>query len=213
MNQKLKIAEKSFDSWFTRFGAALTLFALSFFSLCATAQPSASSGPHQSNVSAGSPITVTPATLKSFAMQKEIQARSLASSPDELPSEFKSFYSAIQEGNWEAASNDYNQIKFWVTASPIYHKSWWQPVLETFGAEDQFHNGAEKYFNAYANGIIQSIPPGAIYFGGTDPGRFIITAAEKSQIIGSPFFTITQNALADATDLNYLRSMYGEKIY
>ena len=30
---------------------------------------------------------------------------------------------------------------------------------------------------------------------------------------GKPFFTLTQNALADGTYLNYLRSMYGKKIY
>ena len=36
---------------------------------------------------------------------------------------------------------------------------------------------------------------------------------EKSQTAGDPFFTLTQNALADGRYLNYLRSMYGEKIY
>src|ERR1019366_6811363 len=52
-----------------------------------------------------------------------------------------------------------------------------------------------------------------IYFGGTDPGRFIVTAMCKSQPDADPFFTLTQNALADGTYLDYLRSMYGGKIY
>jgi hypothetical protein len=36
---------------------------------------------------------------------------------------------------------------------------------------------------------------------------------EKSQVNADPFFLLTQNALADSTYLEYLRSMYGGKIY
>jgi hypothetical protein len=35
----------------------------------------------------------------------------------------------------------------------------------------------------------------------------------KSQVNADPFFVLTQNALADATYLEYLRGMYGAKIY
>jgi hypothetical protein len=66
---------------------------------------------------------------------------------------------------------------------------------------------------AFGTNIIASIPAGSIYFGGTDPGRFIITALCKSQVKADPFFVLTQNALADGTYLDYLRSMYGDKIY
>ena len=36
---------------------------------------------------------------------------------------------------------------------------------------------------------------------------------EKSQVNADPFFLLTQNALADGTYLDYLQSMYGDKIY
>jgi hypothetical protein len=36
---------------------------------------------------------------------------------------------------------------------------------------------------------------------------------QKSQVKGDPFFTLTQNALADGSYLDYLRSMYGSQIY
>ena len=36
---------------------------------------------------------------------------------------------------------------------------------------------------------------------------------EKSQVKADPFFPLTQNALADNTYLEYVRSMYGGKIY
>jgi hypothetical protein len=66
---------------------------------------------------------------------------------------------------------------------------------------------------AMKTNIIASIPAGSIYFGGTDPGRFLVTAMCKSQVNADPFFVLTQNALADATYLEYLRGMYGAKIY
>ena len=62
------------------------------------------------------------------------------------------------------------------------------------------------------DGIIQSIPAGSIYFGGSDPGRMLVTALCESQIQGKPFFTLTQNALSDVRYLDYLRAMYGKWI-
>ena len=65
----------------------------------------------------------------------------------------------------------------------------------------------------FGTNIIASIPAGSIYFGGTNAGRFIITALQKSQVQAEPFFTLSQGALADARYLEYLRGMYGTKIY
>jgi hypothetical protein len=78
---------------------------------------------------------------------------------------------------------------------------------------DAFGEGDEKYSAMFGNDIIESIPRGSIYFGGTDPGRFIVTAMCKSQVNADPFFVLTQNALADSSYLDYLRGMYGDKIY
>ena len=89
----------------------------------------------------------------------------------------------------------------------------WEAVKEVWGAFDNFIIGDEKYSTEFGREIIDSIPAGSIYFGGTDPGRFIVTAMCKSQPQGDPFFVLTQNALADGTYLDYLRSMYGIKIY
>jgi hypothetical protein len=89
----------------------------------------------------------------------------------------------------------------------------WQDIIEIWGGLEAFAKGNEEYSALYANDIINSIPPGSIYFGGTDQGRFLITAMEKSQVDADPFFTLTQNALADGTYLDYLRTMYGDKIY
>lgn len=154
------------------------------------------------------------AQLQPFAKAKETQAQSLAAkSHTELPPEFAAFFSAVQDSDWESTSNNYFEMRKLLNSFKSDQRAWWQPVVETYGAGEQFTVGSEKYASAFGSNIIQSIPAGSIYFGGTDPGRFIVTAMQKSQIDGDPFFTLTQNALADGTYLDYLRSMYGDKIY
>ena len=55
--------------------------------------------------------------------------------------------------------------------------------------------------------------PGAIFYGGTDPGRFVPTYMIFSAHVRQDIFLITQNALADATYMSVLRDLYGEKIW
>jgi hypothetical protein len=157
------------------------------------------------------------AQLKSFVVEKEAQANAAT---NKMPSEFKAFFAAAAKVDWLTVSNAF--VEFRKHAGQYEHSgktderlrgTAWQAVLETWGALDAFGEGDEKYSLAFGTNIITSIPPGSIYFGGTDPGRFIITALQKSHVAGDPFFTLTQNALADATYLEYLRGMYGAKIY
>jgi len=157
------------------------------------------------------------AQLKSFVAEKEAQAR--AGTND--VSVYQAFFAAAEKGNWLTISNTYNDLK---SHAPQYNHSQsanderlngpgWQVAKEIWGAFDAFGEGDEKYSAAFGNDIIGSIPPGSIYFGGTDPGRFLITAMQKSQVNADLFFTLTQNALADRTYLDYARGMYGAKIY
>jgi len=152
--------------------------------------------------------------LKSFVAEKEAQAT------NEIVPEFVPFFAAAKSGNWLAVSNafaDYRkrapQYQHSGTTDPRLRGPQWQAVLEIWGAFAAFSQGDQKYIAAYADDIIESIPPGSIYFGGTDSGRFLVTAMQKSQVNGDPFFTLTQNALADGSYLDYLRSIYGDKIY
>ena len=84
--------------------------------------------------------------------------------------------------------------------------------MDAYGVFEMFPPG-DKYATAFGSDIIQSIPDGSIYFGGTDPGRFVVTAMMESHADGKPFFMLSQNPLADGTYLEYLRSMYAGKIY
>jgi hypothetical protein len=157
------------------------------------------------------------AQLKSFVAEKEAQANAAT---NEAAPGFAPFFAAAERGDWLAVSNAFRDMR--QHAGQYEHPGQtderlrgpkWQAIIEIWGGLDAFGEGDAKYSALYANDITESIQPGSIYFGGTDPGRFLITAMQKSQVNGEPFFTVTQNALADGTYLDYLRSMYGGKIY
>jgi beta-lactamase regulating signal transducer with metallopeptidase domain len=156
------------------------------------------------------------ARLRAFFTAKAAQARQLAEGR-KVPADVWPYFEAGMKGDWQTATN------LWVTMRSHAHQyegstsdesldRVWGPILETDLAWEQFANWREKYVLAYGNDIIKSIPPGSIYFGGTDPGRGVITAMSESHAEGQPFFTITQNAFADKTYLDYLQAMYRGKI-
>lgn len=62
-----------------------------------------------------------------------------------------------------------------------------------------------------------SFPPAmsqnAVFFGGTDPGRFVPTYMIYSAQVRPDVFLITQNALADVTYLDTMRNLYADQIW
>lgn len=157
------------------------------------------------------------AQLKSFVAEKEAQANAAT---NEAPPGFAAFFAAAKSGNWQAVSNAFTDFR--KHAGQYEHSgktddrlrgTKWQAIIEVWGAFDAFGEGDEKYSAAFGNDIIGSIPPGSIYFGGTDAGRFVVTAMQNSHVNGDPFYGLTQNALADNSYLDYVRGMYGDKIY
>ena len=161
--------------------------------------------------------------LAHFVTAKQSQLREYAKDlTNPVPNTVWSFFDAVRVDDWETATNLASRIdavsgRFSGStdkkAASALQTFIWPPISEVVGAYDQFHNWDAKWLHRFANDIIDSIPKGSIYFGGTDAGRFIISAMTQSQTEGKPFFTITQNQLADAGYLDYLRKMYGEKIY
>jgi hypothetical protein len=161
------------------------------------------------------------AQLKSFIAEKEAQVNAAAKAGgQEMMPEYKTLFAAAAKGNWPGVRDTFNLLS---QRAPQYSHPGpsdnrltgpqWAAVLETYGVFEAFAGGGDKYCAAFGREIIDSIPPDAVYFGGTDPGRFLVTALCKSQVNGYPFYVLTQNALADGGYLAYLRSMYGDKIY
>ncbi len=146
------------------------------------------------------------AQLKSFVAEKEGQAKAAT---NKLPSEFRAFFAVAAKGDWLAVSNAFRELR----KHAGEYGAAWEAVVDTWGALEVFGETDEKYSLLFGTNIIASIPAGSIYFGGTDAGRFIITALQKSHVQAEPFFTLTQGALPDARYLEYLRGIYGARIY
>ena len=160
------------------------------------------------------------ARLELFSVAKEKQSQTLAAAAGEnISPEFQRFFDAASKGDWQTVTNMYESFK---KRQPQYTNqhpdfslgtSYWQPVLEIYQAYYVVVNCEPRYTQIVVEGIINSIPSGSIYFGGTTPGRALSTAFCKSHEDGDPFDTLTQDWLADGTYLDYLQSMYGRKIY
>ncbi|MDF7825673.1 DUF2723 domain-containing protein [Pontiellaceae bacterium B12227] len=81
---------------------------------------------------------------------------------------------------------------------------YWYPDEEEF----------QKQWAAYPNkNYPQPMGPNAIFFGGTDPGRFVPTYMIYSAKVRPDVYLITQNALADNTYMNVMRDLYGDQIW
>lgn len=105
-------------------------------------------------------------------------------------------------------------------------------VREMGGAEQRGHDFGWQ-FGYYqitgAEGISEELGPGeeplpnpdypppmerdAIFFGGTDPGRFVPTYMIYSAHVRNDIYLITQNSLADGPYLNVMRDLYGDDIW
>jgi beta-lactamase regulating signal transducer with metallopeptidase domain len=161
------------------------------------------------------------AQLEKFSAEKLKQAQLLAASSGETISpEFQRLFDAATSGDWQTVDKmddsfkqrhpQYSRVKG-IPMDIRLRSSYWGPVLEICLAYDHISHCDAKYTQIAVDDIINSIPPGSVYFGGTDPGRGLPTAFSKSHVNADPFYTVTQNALADLTYLEYLRNTYGER--
>ena len=154
-----------------------------------------------------------------FARLKRQQMREMAREENiPVPSEFERLFDALEDNDWSASSNLWASLR---SRAGQYEGSrsdssiqtvLWQPVLETFGFFEQVNLWDPHLLTTYANEMLGALSPGCVYFGGTDPGRFVITAYRD--VRGTPdIFVITQNALADNLYMHFLRNLYGDRIW
>ena len=165
--------------------------------------------------------SIVSSQLRHLAAEKKAQAISAAQAAGKkLLPWYQSFFTAAENGDWRSVSQIIEDLRRPARpgqgngakprrVGPVEYSA----AREVLGAFEQFVAGEEKYSVAFGQQVMALIPPGSIYFGGTDPGRWVITALCKSHVNADPFFTLTQNALADSGYLHYLRSMYGTRIH
>ncbi len=176
-----------------------------------------------------------------FVAAKRTQTHELAQAQtNSIPGTVWQFFDAVERADWQKATNLYKRLEFQsgrnyqpptassrissafeqvaqklgITPSPAPGlQELWSPISEAYCAFEALHTWDRKWMRRFSRDIIDSIPAKSIYFGGTDPGRFLISAFSESHREGRPFFTVTQNQLADGTYLDYLRTMYGHTLY
>jgi hypothetical protein len=74
-------------------------------------------------------------------------------------------------------------------------------------------NFDEEWANYPTPGYPQPMGTNAIFFGGTDPGRFVPTYMIYCPQVRPDVYLITQNALADNTYMAVMRDLYGDQIW
>ncbi|MBP7274611.1 MAG: DUF2723 domain-containing protein, partial [Kiritimatiellae bacterium] len=123
---------------------------------------------------------------------------------------------------WKNACDPYIVSAFGGAEQHGHHFGWYFGNWSLRGVEgireDLEHElDAEEFRRAWASYPDPSYPPAmtpnAIFFGGTDPGRFVPTYMIYSALVRPDVFLITQNALADTTYLNVMRDLYGDRIF
>ena len=162
-----------------------------------------------------------PPQLAAFTDAKEKQEVQLARELHvALPAEVGDFFKTARQGDVLALSNYVDrlgtQLNGGYNGRTNGFPAWmpfWQPMTEVETAYEIFAQGGTKYPLAFGEGIIQSIPAGSIYFGGSDAGRMLVTALCPAHPEGKPFYILTQNALSDGQYMDYVRAMYGKRIY
>jgi len=118
-------------------------------------------------------------------------------------------------------------------AIPILANAYNERLIEVYGGADQHDRDFGWQFGNYqlrgAAAILEELEPGeeplpnpvyppamgesAVFFGGTDPGRFVPTYMIYSARVREDVFLITQNALADGTYMSVMRDLYGNSIW
>jgi tetratricopeptide (TPR) repeat protein len=132
-----------------------------------------------------------------------------------VPDEVERFFDAVEHGRWDeidaahkAMLEDEKQLN--QPNSAELHQ-FWRPIQEVWGAAREAQNWPAQRLLDYGNAILDSLRPGMIYAGGTDPGCFIPTMMNDTAD-GDKHIVLTQNALADGTYLQYLDVLYGDQM-
>jgi tetratricopeptide (TPR) repeat protein len=118
---------------------------------------------------------------------------------------------------------DKEQLKVYGGADQGGHDFGWQfgnwQLRGVEGIEEDLRawHSPEEFEKVWAEYPNKAYPPpmgtNAIFFGGTDPGRFVPTYMIYSAKVRPDVYLITQNALADHTYMSVMRDLYGDQIW
>ncbi|HBA82949.1 MAG TPA: hypothetical protein DCZ95_02530 [Verrucomicrobia bacterium] len=118
---------------------------------------------------------------------------------------------------------DEEQVKIWGGAEQNGHDFGWQfgryqlEGWEGIAADMRYKRTDAEFEQLWKDYPTPGYPvpmgSNAIFYGGTDPGRFVPTYMIYSAKVRPDVYLITQNALADNTYMSVMRDLYGDTIW
>ncbi len=148
--------------------------------------------------------------LKGFVNRRAELSESIAQKQGTaIPPEVERFFRLAREGRWVEALEVYAKLYNGKREGdglpdPTPYR---QAILETVGAYESTRDWPAQALLDYGSAVLGTLPPGSIYFGGTDSGRFIPTLL-NDDAGSSGSIILTQNALADQSYIEYLGLLY-----
>jgi hypothetical protein len=164
------------------------------------------------------PEQVVSNKLSQFARSRREFALALARRHNvQMPPEVEQFFAAVESGNWDDIEAAFQKINGGDSSGghgdtrPPGVEPLWSAIIDAYGAAEQVHLWPAQQLLDYGNATLDSLRPGMVYVGGTDNGRWIPELLNDTSD-GEHHVVITQNALADATYLDYLRLQYDDRL-
>lgn len=160
-----------------------------------------------------SPQEVVAAKLNQFSRGRRAITQAMAKKfKVTVPPEVEQFYAAAEAGRWDEMKTLFQALR-----DRRDHpggedlKTLWGPIMETYGVAEEARRWPADKLLSYGQTVLDSLKPGMVYVGGTDPGRFIPTLLNDTSD-GEHHVILTQNALADGTYVQYLNFLHGDQM-
>ncbi len=94
---------------------------------------------------------------------------------------------------------------------PANVKAIWDAIIDTYGTAFVVATWPADSLVEYARSVLATVPVGAIYLAGTDPGRFV--PGLFNDLSGTNnCIILTQNALVDPGYLDYVELLHGQRL-
>jgi len=170
----------------------------------------------RSTSGAASELTAEEIVTNKFAQftrsRRELARRIARNHNIELLAEMEQFFNAAEAGRWDEMKALYESLSAKRKGESLDEKylSVFPALLETLGVAEAVQEWPSQKLLDYGHSILDSLRPGMVYIGGTDPGRFIPTLLNETGE-GERHVIMTQNAFADRTYLEYADFLYGER--
>lgn len=150
--------------------------------------------------------------VRQFARSRREYAYEMARRANKaVPKEVEEFFDALEGRNWEEIEARFKALRPGEgTGVPPHLYDMWPAVMDAYGAAQEAHIWPAQKLLDYGNAVLDSLRPGMVYVGGTDPGRWIPAMLNDTRD-GERHIVLTQNALADRLYLDYVAFQYGDR--